>query len=490
MKSDLTLYERVYWNLKNKIESGLLPDGAKLPSRAELCREFGVSEKTVRCALDLLAENGLIKTRQRMRPVVVSSRGDGDKNIEHMLQKANQDSVNDIVQTGILLCYPFNARGLLLCHGREWEIPESILSQMNPDEPEKFWKLSNRFWRFFLARNGNELILRVAESMGFELINMNSGTLALRESYHASLWKLVETMKAGGDFNTVRFDDLYPLYGLEQKEHGRTACGVVPASSLPADAGGLEQRLYRNQERYSSVCLDLLGLIAIGRYQPGDRLPTHEQLQKIYGVSIDTTTKAVGMLQEWGVLSTKRGQGIFVEMCLEQLKTIKIEPEVISSHVRRFLDSMELVSLTVEGVAAHAAAYVGAEEARELRQELKRLWSGRYVHQMFPRVFLDFLTAHIQYAALKSIYNVIRKNYSVGRSIPKLVNLEKTAESRQIYRRCMAAVDALEAGSIQEFARITGAMFQFTHQLALAECKRLGYWENAMNVYDGDALWK
>ena len=58
------------------------------------------------------------------------------------------------------------------------------------------------------------------------------------------------------------------------------------------------------QERYSTVCLDLLGLIAIGRYQPGDRLPTHDRLQEIYGVSRDTTVKAVRMLQDWGVVTT------------------------------------------------------------------------------------------------------------------------------------------------------------------------------------------
>ena len=56
MKDGTVVYERVYQILRNKIESGLLPYGSKLPSRADLCLEFKTSEKTVRRAVELLAQ--------------------------------------------------------------------------------------------------------------------------------------------------------------------------------------------------------------------------------------------------------------------------------------------------------------------------------------------------------------------------------------------------------------------------------------------------
>ncbi|MFR6332003.1 MAG: GntR family transcriptional regulator, partial [Eisenbergiella sp.] len=37
----MLMYERVFQILKNKIESGLLPEGTSLPSRADLCQEYG-----------------------------------------------------------------------------------------------------------------------------------------------------------------------------------------------------------------------------------------------------------------------------------------------------------------------------------------------------------------------------------------------------------------------------------------------------------------
>ena len=48
MKNDIIQYERAYRQLKNKIESGILPVGSKLPGRGALCRELGTSERTVR----------------------------------------------------------------------------------------------------------------------------------------------------------------------------------------------------------------------------------------------------------------------------------------------------------------------------------------------------------------------------------------------------------------------------------------------------------
>ena len=81
------------------------------------------------------------------------------------------------------------------------------------------------------------------------------------------------------------------------------------------------------------------------RYQPGDRLPTHEQPQEIYGVSIDTTIRAIRVLQDWGVVTAAPRNGIFVAKDLEGPRKIYIAPEQIAGHVRRYFDSPQLVAL-------------------------------------------------------------------------------------------------------------------------------------------------
>ena len=58
MKNDVIQYERTYLRLKNKIESGILPVGTRLPGRSVLCQEYGTSERTIRRTLELLEQDG------------------------------------------------------------------------------------------------------------------------------------------------------------------------------------------------------------------------------------------------------------------------------------------------------------------------------------------------------------------------------------------------------------------------------------------------
>jgi GntR family transcriptional regulator len=56
-------YLRIHSNLRERITSGQWPPGSSLPSQRELADEFGVSIMTLRQALQLLTDEGLIETR-------------------------------------------------------------------------------------------------------------------------------------------------------------------------------------------------------------------------------------------------------------------------------------------------------------------------------------------------------------------------------------------------------------------------------------------
>jgi GntR family transcriptional regulator len=64
MMRHITLkHERVAAVLAREIRSGVVRRGAQLPGEVELARRFSVSRNTVRAALAVLAEDGLITTR-------------------------------------------------------------------------------------------------------------------------------------------------------------------------------------------------------------------------------------------------------------------------------------------------------------------------------------------------------------------------------------------------------------------------------------------
>lgn len=309
--------------------------------------------------------------------------------------------------------------------------------------------------------------------------------------YRSHIETLFQTVKGGGTPGRVQLDAIFSQYQAIAEQAGEVQFHqMLSPCPMLAGADELGKQLSLAQERYSSVCLDLLGLIAIGRYQPGDRLPTHDQLQKSYGVSRDTSVKAVRMLRDWGVVTAAPRCGISVEMDLAALQKIHIAPESIACHVRRYLDSLDLLTLTVERVAAHTAASVPPEDAQRLQAAISRQEEQPYEHQLIPRTLLDFITEHIQYGALRSIYGILARNFSIGRGIPKLVSRDKNPQNREIYRKCTEAVDLLLGGDASLFAKRTADMFEQVRRLIVSECQRLGYWDAAMGVYEGASLWK
>lgn len=58
------LYEQLRVALRERLDSGVLDPGERLPSEVELCRKYGVSRITVRRAVDELVEEGILERRQ------------------------------------------------------------------------------------------------------------------------------------------------------------------------------------------------------------------------------------------------------------------------------------------------------------------------------------------------------------------------------------------------------------------------------------------
>ncbi len=56
--------------IEGRIRSGILKDGAPLPSERELMEEFGISRTVVREAVRTLSSKGVVEARPRYRPVV------------------------------------------------------------------------------------------------------------------------------------------------------------------------------------------------------------------------------------------------------------------------------------------------------------------------------------------------------------------------------------------------------------------------------------
>ncbi|MDO5602770.1 MAG: GntR family transcriptional regulator [Oscillospiraceae bacterium] len=484
----MLMYDRVFQILKNKIESGLLPEGTRLPSRADLCRELGASEKTVRRVLTMLEEEGYIETAQRRRPVVRPRKSAGHQTTRRALEKIDKDITSDVMKTAVLVCYPVIKKGISRSTKEDLQIPRRILDSMKIADPAKFWRLSKQFYRFFVARNENALILQAVDGLGLADLRPLRDDIEARTRYYEKIQEFMVTLEMGGTPESVRFDDMSGMYGMSKDMD--PAFKAASDSALLLGRNRLETLLEVSEIRYSTVYMDILGLIAAGRYRRGDRLPTHRELRKIYDVSVDTTIKAIQILQEWGVVTTVRGSGIYVKMDRDDMWKVQVSPHLIAYHVRRYLDTLELLTLTVEGAASCAAANITKTQVQALRAEIDRQWNKDYLYGRTPAILLDFITAHLGIEALDAVYSLLCRNIGIGRSIPGLLTTQKTPVNCEIHEQCMEAVEALSDGDQEAFAQKAVQAFESIYRLVVEECKRLRYYETAKKVYDGSALWK
>src|SRR5437763_12345552 len=83
------------------------------------------------------------------------------------------------------------------------------------------------------------------------------------------------------------------------------------AAVMGPDSGG-SATAEAHKPRHRHVFETLLGEIASGRFQPGDRLPTEAELAKTFSASRSTIARAMKDLKSRGLLNRQRGGGTHV----------------------------------------------------------------------------------------------------------------------------------------------------------------------------------
>jgi DNA-binding transcriptional regulator YhcF (GntR family) len=83
---------------------------------------------------------------------------------------------------------------------------------------------------------------------------------------------------------------------------------------------------------YAQVAAALRQEIELGILGPGVKLPTHQRLADMYGVSVGTVKRALGELQGAGLIVSRQGQGAFVRTRKSVLESVPstFSPAILS----------------------------------------------------------------------------------------------------------------------------------------------------------------
>jgi DNA-binding transcriptional regulator YhcF (GntR family) len=139
---------------------------------------------------------------------------------------------------------------------------------------------------------------------------------------------------------------------------------------------------------FQQVANVLRAAIRTRRFEPGEQLPSLNELSKAYGVSLMTVQKALGILRDEGLVISRQGKGSFVRQRTE--RAVGLRP-----HIEQAFDRQR--------VTIDFAGFSGETLAGALQEPLDKIRIGRLTpDEITLRVLLPDLTVPVGLPALAS----------------------------------------------------------------------------------------
>jgi GntR family transcriptional regulator, transcriptional repressor for pyruvate dehydrogenase complex len=160
-----TLAQRVVTGLKDKIFSGDLPPGHKLPSESELIEEFRVSRTVIREAVTRLRAEGLVETFQGRGSFVLAVPDPTSFTVESTAIRTHHD-VLDMVDFRIGIECEAAALAAARVDGAGRGTIHAALAEFVAAAPEDAVEADFGFHRAVAAVSGNRFYLDLLDSLG------------------------------------------------------------------------------------------------------------------------------------------------------------------------------------------------------------------------------------------------------------------------------------------------------------------------------------
>jgi GntR family transcriptional repressor for pyruvate dehydrogenase complex len=158
------VYDQVIEEIKNKIKSGDIKKGDRLPSEREMAESLGVSRTSVREALRALEVIGLVESRQGAGNYIKTNFDNSlfePLSVMFMLQESSPKEMYDLRETLELQCARLSAKNI---EDNELDLLTAILDRMYISESEEeSLKLDIKFHYLIAKSSRNVLLLNVLD---------------------------------------------------------------------------------------------------------------------------------------------------------------------------------------------------------------------------------------------------------------------------------------------------------------------------------------
>jgi GntR family transcriptional repressor for pyruvate dehydrogenase complex len=129
-------------------------------------------------------------------------------------------------------------------------------------------------------------------------------------------------------------------------------------------------RPIKRRRLYEDIVEQIKLLIKEGKLKSGDQIPSERELCDIFKVSRNSVREAIRILEEYGILNSRIGDGTYVIIGSEG-SLVKPFAKLIHDEKSKLFEIFQFRSIIEPNIAALAAEYASAQDIRKLEQILK-----------------------------------------------------------------------------------------------------------------------
>ncbi|RGC51980.1 GntR family transcriptional regulator [Absiella sp. AM29-15] len=354
--AELTITEQVYLKMKADIVCGKYEIVKDLPAILELCELFHVGRNTMRHALRLLEEDGLIKQEKGRNARVIFDLNKRENRamyeemlygrlpsiaavfdtMEYILPTIAQEAINRASDEDIAYLY---------------HMADSLKDKQFHTSSELMNALMEIYSYAFSLLNNVYVSSLFTQMMDFILVAVPDYSLRKNEfqknmAFIGNMLSVILKAILKKDSKVLKKTIKYLIHTISKKtqsyiqriiDEEKTTFHPMPFYWY-----------YEKEALYQNIIIDIFMDIHNGVYLKHKELPSLEQLAKKQNVSLRTSRKAIEVLNHYGIVKTVNGIGSYVNYDAFKKDDFLKNPEV-KQNLKQFIDALSALQLCIKG---------------------------------------------------------------------------------------------------------------------------------------------